>query len=177
MIMIEIFDEDKKDITSSEKRKQKNYKRYTIREKLDIIARAEIIGNRKTVLEYNLDESSIRYLLIYKNEYQNIKNKNSITTLHKGGSHEKNINWALIEIFIITNRKSGIHVSTYLIYLEILKLFDNSEIKISKHAIYERIYRFLERANYSIRVGTNIGQTFPKDSLNLINIFHKTLKK
>ena len=86
MIMIEIFDEDKKDITSSEKRKQKNYKRYTIREKLDIIARAEIIGNRKTALEYNLDESSIRYLLIYKNEYQNIKNKNSITTLHKGGS-------------------------------------------------------------------------------------------
>ena len=89
----------------------------------------------------------------------------------------KNINWDLIETFIITNRKSGIPVSTYLIYLEILKQFDNSEIKISKHAIYERIYRFLERANYSIRVGTHIGQALPKDSLNLINIFHKSLKE
>ncbi len=69
---------------------------------------------------------------------------------------------------MITNRKSGIPASIYLIYLEILKQFDNSEIKISKHAIYERIYRFLERANYSFRVGTHIGQALPKDSPNLI---------
>ena len=124
-----------------------------------------------------MDESSVRYLRIHKNEYQNIKNKNSITTLHKGRSPENNSNWDLIETFIKSNRKSGIPVSTYLIYLEILKQFDNSEIKISKHAIYERIYRFLERANYNIRVGTHIGQTLPKDSLNLINIFHKTLKE
>ena len=78
---------------------------------------------------------------------------------------------------MITNRKSGIPASIYLIYLEILKQFDNSEIKISKNAIYERIYRFLERSNYSIRVRTHIGQALPKDSLNLINIFHQTLKE
>lgn len=124
-----------------------------------------------------MDESSVSYLPIHKNEYQNIKNKNSITTLHKGRSSENNINWDLIETFIITNRKSGIPLSTYLIYLEILKQFDNSEIKISKNAIYERIYRFLERSNYSIRVRTHIGQALPKDSLNLINIFHQTLKE
>ena len=75
-----------------------------------------------------MDESSIRYLRIHKNEYQNIKNKNSITTLHKGGSPENNINCDLIETFIITNRKSGIPASTYLVYLEILKQFYNSEI-------------------------------------------------
>lgn len=89
---------------------------------------------------------------------------------------ENNINWDLIETFIITNKKSDIPLSTYLIYLEILEHFDNSEIKISKHAINERIYRFLERANYSIRVETYIRQTFPK-ALNLINIFHKILKE
>ena len=48
---------------------------------------------------------------------------------------ENNINWDLIETFIITNKKSDIPLSTYLIYLEILEHFDNSEIKISKHAI------------------------------------------
>ena len=123
-----------------------------------------------------MDEFSIRYLRIHKNEYQNIKNNNSITTLHKGRSPKNNINWDLIETFIITNKKSDIPLSTYLIYLEILENFDNSEIKISKHAINERIYRFLERANYSIRVETYIRQTFPK-ALNLINIFHKILKE
>ena len=61
---------------SDDEDKQKKYKRYTIKEKLDIIARAEIVGNRKAALEYNLDESSVRYLWIHKNEYLNTKNKN-----------------------------------------------------------------------------------------------------
>ena len=63
-------DEDKKDIISSEKNKQKKYKRYSIREKLDIIDRAEIIGNRKTELEYNLDEIYLEKNSL-KNDYFN----------------------------------------------------------------------------------------------------------
>ena len=101
-----------------------------------------------------------------------------IRLLHyiKAEVQENNINWDLIETFIITNKKSDIPLSTYLIYLEILEHFDNSEIKISKHAINERIYRFLERPNNSIRLEPYISQTFPK-ALNLINIFHKILKE
>ena len=112
---------------------------------------------------------------IHKNEYQNIKIKNSITKLHKGRTPENHNNWDIIETFIITNRKSGIPVSIHLIHLEILKQIYNSEIKI--YSINERIYRFLERANYSIRVGTHIDQILPDDSLNLINLFHKILKE
>ena len=77
---------------------------------------------------------------IHKNEYQNIKIKNSITKLHKGRTPENHNNWDIIETFIITNRKSGIPVSIHLIYLEILKQINNSEIKI--YSINERYIDF-----------------------------------
>ena len=44
-------------------------------------------------------------------------------------------------------------------------------VNISKEAIYLRIYRFLERENYSLRIGTHIGQMLPPDSIELIKNF------
>ena len=35
----------------------------------------------------------------------------------------------------------------------------------------------MKRASYSIRVGTHFGQFLPDDSINVINLFHKSLKE
>ena len=63
------------DVEKEDKNKEFHYKRYTIEKKLEIIEKAESIGNRKTDKLYNLDESSIRYIRKHKDEYERCKNK------------------------------------------------------------------------------------------------------
>ena len=76
-----------------DKNKEFHYKRYTIEKKLEIIEKAESIGNRKTAKLYNLDESRIRYIRKHKNEYERCKNEKKLTTLHKGAYPDSNIDW------------------------------------------------------------------------------------
>ena len=63
------------DVEKEDKNKEFHYKRYTIEKKLEIIEKAESIGNRKTAKLYNLDESSMRYIRKHKDEYERYKNK------------------------------------------------------------------------------------------------------
>ena len=54
-----------------------------------------------------------------------------------------------------------------MIYVEILKQLTLDKYK--KYAIYQHIYRFLKRNNFSFRCGTYIGQMIPDNSVTLIN--------
>ena len=60
-------------------------------------------------------------------------------------------------------------------YVEILKQLPLGKYK--KFAIYQRIYRFLKRNNFSFRYGTYIGQILPDNSITLINNFLDNIKK
>ena len=62
-----------------------------------------------------------------------------------------------------------------MIYVEILKQLTLDKYK--KYAIYQHIYRFLKRNNFSFRCGTYIGQMIPDNSITLINNFLDNIKK
>ena len=49
--------------------------------------------------------------------------------------------------------------------------------KYKKYTIYQRIYRFLKRNNFSFRYRTYIGQMLPDNSIALINNFLDNIKK
>ena len=61
-----------------------------------------------------------------------------------------------------------------MIYVEILKQLPLGKYK--KYAIYQRIYRFLKRNNFSFHYGTYIGQMMPDNFIALINNFLDNIK-
>ena len=154
---------------------QKHYYRTSIQKKLEIINKAEILGNRKTAKIYGIAESSIRYLRKKKNDYLNVSNKDSITTLHPGHKPEIFIDWNLIESFIDNYRNSGIPITCHTILLECVKQIKDNKFT-TKEALLQRIYRFLKRNNYTIRGGKYITQTLPNDSFELIESFIKEIR-
>ena len=48
---------------------------------------------------------------------------------------------------------------------------------ISKEAIYKRIYSFLKRENYSLRIGIHIGQILPTRFYRINQKFYINYKK
>ena len=167
--------ENESDIIKNEKKPPK-FIRYNIQTKLEIIHKAEILGNRATAKLYHINESSIRKMRKNKSIFEQIKNKKNIKTLNKGVQPEINIDWIKIKDFIDNNRSLGICVNTHSIFLEICKQMEEN-VNISKEAVYLRIYRFLERENYSLRIGTHIGQMVPPDSIELIKNFISNIRK
>ena len=63
------------------------------------------------------------------------------------------------------------------IFKHILNIYSGHNFNIIKHALYQRIYRFLKRSNYSIRRGSHIGQILPDNALDLITAFLNEIYK
>ena len=152
-------------------------RRITIKFKLDAIKRAELIGNRAAAKELKVSERSIRYWRSNKSIYENISNKTYKITIHKGKQPIEDIDWDKISEYIDENRKKGIPVTTENIFQRILNLYSGINFNITKHALYQRIYRFIKRSNYSIRRGSHIGQMLPDNTFDLITGFLNEIYK
>ena len=63
------------------------------------------------------------------------------------------------------------------IFQRILNLYSGINFNITKHALYQRIYRFIKRSNYSIRRGSHIGQMLPDNTFDLITVFLNEIYK
>ena len=150
-------------------------RRLSIKFKLDAIKRSELIGNRAAAKELKVSERSIRYWRCNKSNYQNISNKTNKITIHKGKQSIEDIDWDKISKY--KNRKKGILVTTENIFQRILIIYSGSNFNMRKHALYQRIYRFIKRSNYSIRRGSNIGQMLPDNAFDLITDFLNEIYK
>ena len=89
-------DKIRKFLIIKNEKKPPKFIRYNIQTKLEIIHKAEILGNRATAKLYHINESSVRKMRKNKSIFEQLKNKKNIKTLNKGVKPKNNIDWIKI---------------------------------------------------------------------------------
>ncbi len=137
----------------------KRHMSYTASFKLQVVARAEDIGNRAAAREFGVDERCIRR---WRSEKASLENMPKAKRAKRSGiAHWPELE-DVLEKWILEEREKGLPVSTVKIRLQARKISANMGI-LNFNGNPNWCHRFMARKNLSVRNKTTIGQKLPDD--------------
>lgn len=150
----------------------KRHRSYTSGFKLNVVSRAEVIGNRAAGREFEIDERCIRRWRAEKEELKKMP-------LQKRAKRSGTIRWPNLEKdllqWITDQREKGLSVSTTKIRIQAKLMARHMNIEDFKGGP-AWCYRFMKRAKISVRVRTTVGQQLPLDWQEKKEAFLKYIK-
>lgn len=137
----------------------KRHRSYTSSFKLNVVSRAEQIGNRAAGREFEIDERCVRRWRAEKKELEKMPQQ-------KRARRSGTVRWPALEqdllLWIKEQRKKGLSISTTKIRLQAKLMARTKNIDDFKGGP-NWCYRFMKRNKISVRTRTTVGQELPSD--------------
>lgn len=137
----------------------KRHRSYTASFKLNVIFRAEIIGNRAAGREFAVDERCVRR---WRSEKEEIKKMPHLKRARRGGKS----NWPILEEnlaqWVKEQRKKGLAISTIKLRLQAKLMARDMNLNNFQGGPCW-CFRFMKRYQICVRSKTTVGQQLPAD--------------